>query len=477
MKISFHGAAQTVTGSKHLLTLDNGRKILLDCGLFQGLGYETHDLNESFGFSPSDIDVLILSHAHIDHSGLIPKLVKEGFTGKIFCTPATKELAEILLFDSAEIQTYEVEYINRRRAKNRLSPYEPLYTSEDVEATMQLFQTVDYNEWFIALAGVEAYFTNAGHLIGSAAVSLKIKEGGTETSLLFSGDIGRYRSVLLPPPAETPQADYIIMESTYGDKHHDVTFNTIETLQKWIKRVCVEKGGQIIIPAFSVGRTQEVLYSLNQLSLEKRLPEIPVFIDSPLSLKATQTIKKFSEQFNERLQKVLAIDDDPFEFPGLKYVESVEDSKKLVDYKEPCVIISASGTADAGRVKHHINGIIEDEKSAVLFAGYCGAKSLGGQLLSGSKEVEIFSDPCAVAAEIGQLQGLSAHGDCDDLCRFITNQDIEKVKGIFLVHGEHDVQETFSNRLELRGYKNIIAPTLHQEIVLSTTTSTEANAA
>jgi metallo-beta-lactamase family protein len=477
MKLSFHGAAKTVTGSKHLLSLDNGPKVLLDCGLFQGLGHDTHDFNENFGFEPSSINVLILSHAHIDHSGLIPKLVKEGFDGKIFCTPATKELAEILLYDSAEIQTYEVEHINRRRQKAGLSPYEPLYTSEDVEATMPLFQTVGYGEWFIAADGVEALFTNAGHLIGSAAVNLRIKEAGTETSLLFSGDVGRYRSVLLQPPSEAPQADYIILESTYGDKHHDITFNTIETLQKWIRKICVESGGQIIIPAFSVGRTQEVLYALNQLSLEKRLPEIPVFIDSPLSLKATQTIKKFTEQFNDRLQQVLTIDDDPFEFPGLRYIESVDDSKKLVDFKDPCIIISASGTADAGRVKHHINGAISDARNGVLFAGYCGPKSLGGQLLNGTTEVEIFSDPVVVAAEVGQLQGLSAHGDCDDLCRFIATQDTGLVKGIFLVHGEEEVQQAFCTRLENKGFKNVIVPAHHQEINLDATGSNKATAA
>lgn len=474
MNISFHGAARTVTGSKHLITLNNGKQILLDCGLFQGLGYETHDLNEHFGFDPAEVDVVILSHAHIDHSGLIPRLIKEGFNGTIFCTPATKELAEILLHDSAEIQTYEIEHINRRRLKNNQSFYEPLYTNDDVIESMKHFHTIEYNEWFMVMDEVEAMFTNAGHLMGSAAINIKIKEEGKLTALLFSGDVGRYRSVLYPPPAETPQADYIILESTYGDKHHDLHFNTIETLQRWIEKVCVRRAGQLIIPAFSVGRTQEILYTLNQLSLEKKLPDLPVFIDSPLSLKATQTIKKYKEGFNERLQQVLTIDDDPFEFPGLHYIESVEDSRKLVDFQEPCIIISASGTADAGRVKHHINNAIANEKNAILFAGYCGPKTIGGQLLSGGTEIEIFSDLLTVAAEIGQLPGLSAHGDSDDLCRFISGQDPQKVKGVFLVHGEYEGQQNFCTRLETKGFKNITVPSLHQQVKLSITGEAKA---
>ena len=466
MKLSFHGASRTVTGSKHLLTLDNGKKILLDCGLFQGLGQDTEQLNDTFGFNPAEIHVLLLSHAHIDHSGLIPKLVKEGFKGKIICTEATKDLSEILLYDSAEIQNYEIDAINRKRASRNLPPYEPLYTTEDVTNALDFFEIIKYDEWLKLSDEVEVLFTNAGHLIGSAAITLNINEEGLSTVVLYSADIGRYRSVLLQPPAETPQADYIILESTYGDKHHDITFNTIDTLYRWIKKTCIEKKGKLIIPAFSVGRTQEVLYALNQLSLEKRLPELLYFIDSPLSLKATTTIKKYKEQYNDRLQKVLQIDDDPFHFPGLKHVENVEDSKKLVEYSEPCVIISASGTADAGRVRHHINSCIGNANNAILLVGYCGDQSLGGQLLSGLEEVEIFGDPCAVKAEIGQIQGMSAHGDCDDLCRFISSQDSDGVKGIFLVHGEYSVQKAFVSKLELKGFKGIEIPTIHQEYEL-----------
>lgn len=467
MKLSFHGAARTVTGSKHILTLNDGRKILFDCGMFQGMGKETEELNKEFGFNPADISILLLSHAHIDHTGLIPKLVKEGFTGKILCTEATRDLTLILLQDSAEIQTYETELINKRREKNGQPPYQPLYTSEDVAGCLSQFETIDYNKWTAIFPDVEVYYTNTGHLIGSAAITLRIKEGRKKTNILFSGDVGRYRSVLLQSPAETPPADYIILESTYGDKRHDIGTSIVNELHKWIKRICVEGSGQLIIPAFSVGRTQEVLYALNQLSLEKRLPEILVFVDSPLSMKATDTIKQYKEQFNERLQQVLAVDDDPFDFPGLKYVESVEDSRKLVDYKEPCIIISASGTADAGRVRHHINGCVREKNCAVLFVGYCGAKSLGGQLLSGKKEVDIFYDePCRVAAEIGQMHGMSAHGDTDDLCQFVAGQQADKVKAVFLVHGEHSVQKAFAERLSVKGFQRVECPAQHQEYEL-----------
>lgn len=466
MKLAFHGAAQTVTGSKHLITLDNDTRILLDCGLFQGMGKQTDDLNEHFGFKPSSIHCVILSHAHIDHTGLLPKLVKEGFTGTIWCTPATKDLTEILLYDSAEIQQYEIEYINRRREKAGKTPYEPLYSNEDVATTIGLMQTIEYGEWFSPADDVEVMFSNTGHLVGSAAINLRITEGGQQTRICFTGDVGRYRSVLLQPPAPFPEADYIIMESTYGNSFHDVTAGHVDDLGRWIKTTCVQKGGKLVIAAFSVGRTQEILYALNQLSLEKRLPEIKVFVDSPLSLKATAAIKQYTSDFNDRLQQVLQIDDDPFHFDGLAYVESVEDSRKLVDLEEPCVIISASGTADAGRVRHHIGGCLADGRHTVLLAGYCGPNSLGGQLLSGAKEVEIFGEAEAVGVEVGKLTSLSAHGDTDDLCRFISCQEAEKVKKIFLVHGEHEVQQAFAERLQRKGFEAIEIPAPHAEYTL-----------
>lgn len=466
MKLSFHGAARTVTGTKHLLTLNNGKKILLDCGLFQGMGPRTDELNRSFGFDPTTIDALIVTHAHIDHTGLIPKLVKEGFVGKIYSTPPTKDLAEILMYDSAEIQTYELEYINRKRKAKDLPPYEPLYDAEHVKQAIELFEVKEYEQWFDVDEDVQVMFTQTGHLIGSAAITLSIKEDGKTKTITFSGDVGRYNSMLLKQPAEFPQSDYIILESTYGDKAHDMVFNTVDTLRDWVRKTCHQKGGKLIIPAFSVGRTQEVLYALNQLSIENRLPELFYFVDSPLSAKATTVVRSYKDEYNDKLQKVLEIDDDPFHFPGLKYVETAEESKQLVDYEEPCVIISASGTADAGRVRHHINSCIGNANNTILLVGYCERYSLGGQLLAGDQEVEIFGDPCSVVAEVGALKSMSAHGDNDDLAKYVSCQDAEKVKAIFLVHGEYSAQEELAARLKRKGFETVVIPNMNDEVEL-----------
>jgi metallo-beta-lactamase family protein len=466
MKLSFHGAARTVTGTKHLLTLDNGKKYLLDCGMFQGMGTETDTLNGELGFDPKEITCLFLSHAHIDHSGLIPKLVKEGFTGKIYATQATKQLSEILMYDSAEIQAYEAEYM-KKTASAAIMDTDPLYTVEHVIAAIALFETIEYDEWIKADEDVEVMYSNAGHLIGSAAINLRVTENGKTTAITFSGDVGRYRSALLPPPAEFPQADYVILESTYGDKMHDIAHNTIEDLEKWIKKICLKRGGKLIIPAFSVGRTQEILYWLNQLELEHRLPELFYFVDSPLGTKATEVIKSYKNDYNDRLQNILKIDEDPFLFKGLKYVDTVEESKQLVDSKEPCVIISASGTADAGRVKHHIFSCIDGAENGVLMSGYCQASSLGGKLLNGANHVQIFGDDCNVKADIGHIRSMSAHADSDDLCRFVGCQDAEKVKTVFLVHGEYLVQQELSARLHRKGFEKVEMPSMHQEFELN----------
>lgn len=462
MKIAFHGAARTVTGSKHLLTLNNGTKVLLDCGMFQGMGKETESLNADFGFEPQEVDILLLSHAHIDHCGLIPKLVKEGFCGKIFCTPPTKDLAAILLEDSADIQRDDAKFINKRRARQHLPPIEPLYTEEDVAKTLPLFNVVRYGEWTTIADGLEVCYTDAGHIIGSAAVHVRVTENGSITQLSFSGDVGRYRDVILRSPEVFPQADYIILESTYGSSLHEDVFNTPDQILGWVEKTCVEKKGKLIIPAFSVGRTQELLYFLNQLSLEKRLPHVPVYVDSPLSREATEVVKSHPETFNSRIQKVLKIDEDPFEFPGMKFIKTVDESKMLNERPEPCIIISASGMADAGRVKHHILNNISDSKNTILIVGYCEPNSLGGHLMAGRKSVRIFGDFYDVKAEVGVMHSMSAHGDYDDLCQFLACQHPRDVKKLFLVHGEYDVQQEFQRRLIKKGFADVEIPEQHQ---------------
>ena len=433
----------------------------MDCGLFQGLGSEADVLNTDFGFDAASINYLILSHAHIDHSGLIPKLVKEGFTGKIFATPPTKDLAGILLEDSANIQSN-----GNGNGKKEETGSDAFYSLEDVTATMPLFETIEYKTPTDIGDGITLMFTDAGHLMGSAAVHLTVFENGELKQISFSGDIGRYRDAILCAPDTFPQADYIIMESTYGNKLHDAVFSTTDTLMKIIKKTCVVKKGQLIIPAFSLGRTQELLYFLNQLSLEKRLPDIPVFVDSPLSFAATKIIKSYTQYFNERIQKIMQVDDDPFDFPGLQFTQCVDDSIKVKEHKDPCIIISASGMADAGRIRHHIAATVENPDNTILLVGYCSPASLGGKLMNGAKAVYIMGEDYPVHAEIEVLQSMSAHGDSDELCRFTSCQEAEKVKGIFLVHGEYEAQVALREKLLRKGFDNITIPVLHESFSL-----------
>ena len=466
MKIAFHGAARTVTGSKHLLTLSGGTKYLLDCGMFQGMGKDTDAMNRKWGFDPASVEHLILSHAHIDHSGLIPKFIKDGFSGKIYCTPATRELTAVLLQDSAGIQESDAKYENKQRKQQGLPYLQPLYTLEDALNAMTHFVTVEYNTWFTIDDQVGLMYTDAGHIIGSAAVHLKITENGTTRSLTFSGDVGRYGDAILKSPAVFPQADIILLESTYGNSLHDMDVTTPNMLLQWIEKACIQKKGKLIIPAFSVGRTQEILYALNQLELERRLPELDYFVDSPLSVEATEIVKNYPDLFNNTIQKILKVDQDPFGFKGLKFVKTVEESKMLNFRNGPIVIISASGMGDAGRVKHHISNNIESSRNTILFSGYCEPRSVGGKLLAGNKEIKLYGVVHEVNAEIAAIRSMSAHGDYEDLCQFLACQNVKKVQQLFLVHGEYDVQKAFRQRLLNKGFENVEIPELHAEIEL-----------
>lgn len=466
MKIAFHGAARTVTGSKHLLTLGNGKKILLDCGLFQGMGRETDVMNREWGFEPREITCLILSHAHIDHTGLIPKLVRDGFKGIIYCTPATKDLTIILMRDSAGIQQEDVKYANKRLRAQGLPIVEPLYTDKDVDRVITLFAEVEYDQWFQIDEHTKLLYTDAGHIIGSAAVHLRITENNRTRQLSFSGDVGRFNDMILRDPERFSQADYIILESTYGDKLHDAEVSTPDLLLSWVEKTCIQKKGKLIIPAFSVGRTQELVFALNQLEVEGRLPDVECFVDSPMSNEVTDVLKSYPQYFNETIQKLLLKDDDPFAFKKLSYVQSVEQSKALNFKNGPFVIISSSGMAESGRVKHHISNNIENSRNTILMSGYAEPRSLAGRLMSGAKEVSIFGVEHEVHAEVGSIRSMSAHGDYKDLCRFISGQDHALVKKLFLVHGEYHVQLQFKQRLENMGYADVEIPGRHAEFAI-----------
>ncbi len=464
MTITFHGAARVVTGSKHLLQLTNGTRILLDCGMFQGMGDHTEDLNEHFGFNPVTVDYLILSHAHIDHCGLIPRLVAEGFKGQIFCTPPTFDLVKILLTDSARIQEQDTAYSNKHRQKNNLPPLIALYTEEQAMDSFRLFKTVDYEQEYAISPAVKFKFTDAGHLVGSAAIHLSVLEDGKQTHITFSGDVGRYGDLLLKSPQQFPQADYILLESTYGDSLHKNLGSIEDRLLEVIQHTCINNNGKVIIPAFSVGRTQEILYALNSLELKGTLPDLHYYVDSPLSEKATHVLMDHPEVYNKAVSDVLKIDANPFGFKGLKFIQSTDESKALNDDPSPCVIISSSGMAEAGRVKHHIKNNIGNKNCTILMVGYCEPNSLGGRLLRGDREVYIFGEKFEVKAEVQSIKSMSAHGDYEDLLHFISAQNPKAVKKIFLVHGEYEVQRHFKEKILAAGFADVEIPYQHQKI-------------
>lgn len=467
MKLTFHGAAGMVTGSKHLITLRNGKKILLDCGLFQGHGAETDNMNRQWGFDPRSIDYLILSHAHIDHSGLIPKLVKDGFRGKIFSTPATFDLCRIMLLDSAHIHEDDIFFLNKKRQRQGKSPLEPIYTTQDVQPALDRFYLVDFNEHYAIDKEITLLFTLAGHILGSAVVNLVIDEYGRRQAITFTGDIGRYSSRILRDPQPFPQADYIICESTYGDLLHEDATLTESKLLQVVQHTCMEKKGKLIIPAFSIGRTQEIVNMLNNLQFEKKLPPIKVYVDSPLSTDATEIYRRYKNCFNDRMQEYMERDPTPFGFRNLIYITDVEDSKRLNSLTEPCIIISASGMMEAGRIKHHLANNISDAKNTILVVGWCAPGTLGRKILRGDKLVKIFGEEYVVKAEIIVMNEFSAHGDYVEMLRFLSCQQPERVRKMFLVHGDGDVLPRWKERLEQAGFPAVVIPSLHEAYELN----------
>jgi metallo-beta-lactamase family protein len=464
MKIKFCGAAREVTGSCHLITLDDGFTVLLDCGLYQGRNESMADFNEKWLFEPSKIDCLLLSHAHIDHTGRLPKLVKDGFNKTIYATHATRDLSGLMLLDSAKIQENDAEY-DKKHAKEQGKSIEtqPLYTVEDARQTIGLFACFNYDIWFKVRENIDVMFTDAGHILGSASISIKITEGGKTRRLNFSGDIGRPNRPILRDPQQMPPCDILLCESTYGDRLHGAAPEETARFQQIIEQTCVEKRGKLIIPAFSVGRTQEIVYILDKLVEAGKLPSIPVYVDSPLAVDATTVFVNHPECFDKEIHDYLLQDPNPFGFQNLTYIRDTETSKKLNASNEPCIIIASSGMANAGRVKHHIANNIENPKTTILIVGYASANTPAGQLRDGAKTLNLFGKDLQVRADVAIMDSFSAHGDYQEIFHVIENQK-ETCKNLFLVHGDYAVQQVFQKFLHSNGFANVDIPALGDEV-------------
>ena len=468
MKIQFLGAAKEVTGSKHLITTEKGVRILLDCGMYQGKGMETDSANRELGFEPKDIDYVILSHAHIDHSGLLPYIYRLGFRGDIISTPATRDLCAIMLQDTAFIQAQDIRWYNKKMDRLHKPKVQPLYDNNHVEQCMQHFVTVGYNRRFRVCDDVFLTFTNSGHMLGSAVCSLEIKEHGEWKRIAYTGDIGRLHSHILCPPQLFPQCDYLICESTYGDRLHDDALVSEEELLGIVESTCVYKKGKLIIPSFSVGRTQEIVYVLNQLYNDGRLPRIPVYVDSPLSVNATHIFRMYLSELNADVQDVLRFDDDPFGFNTLRYITDINESKRLNNSPDPCIIISASGMLEAGRVKHHVANHISDPSTTILMVGYCTPTSLGARIQNPDLQwISIFGYDRKIKAQVSKIEGFSGHGDYREMTDYLTRSlNPEAVRRVFVVHGEPNAQEAYKDHLSESGFRGIEIPAKGEEVRL-----------
>jgi metallo-beta-lactamase family protein len=465
MDIRFCGGAQTVTGSQHLISV-NGKTILLECGLFQGRRHETYERNLNFPFEPSKVDVMILSHAHNDHAGNIPNLVKKGFAGSIYATPATVDLCKIMLKDSAYLHEKDVEWVNKIRAKNKLPPIEPLYTIADAEAAMDFFAPVEYEQSFTAAPGVTVTFKEAGHILGSAVVLLEIEEKGKRTELGFTGDIGRPNMPVVRDPIILRELDALIIETTYGNRMHGSSDEVNEELAQTVRDVAAS-GGKIIIPSFAVGRTQQVVYILHKLFDQNRIPEIPIFVDSPMAVKATEVTRKYPQYLDREAHRLFLNDDeDPFGFRRLKYVTDVKDSKDLNGLSFPHIIISASGMAEGGRVLHHLKNGVGNPKNMVLFVGYAAKETLARKLMDGQKVVKIFDEEHTVRCKIKVMDAFSAHGDRRDLLNYVKMSSPQKLRNIFLVHGEPEQAIPFRDALQSMGYRGVHYPALNDVLTI-----------
>jgi metallo-beta-lactamase family protein len=457
MRLTFWGAAQTVTGSMHLLELESGHKLLMDCGLYQGRRAEARKINSELPFDASSIDVVLLSHAHIDHSGLLPMLWKAGFRGRIYATFATYDLCAIMLLDSAHIQEKDVRYVNKRHRKRNEPLVSPLYTEDDAEGVLDHFAGVAYRQTFSPVPGVKVEYRDAGHILGSASMVLEVSENGRTTRLGFTGDVGRPNRPILRDPQAMQDCDYLISESTYGGKVHEPPDTSKGRLLDVVKETS-GRGGRVIIPAFSVGRTQEIVHILDQLEHDDELPPIPVYVDSPMAVNATGVFQLHPECYDRELREYIMKDGDAFGFDRLRYVRAVEESKRLNTLHGPMVIISASGMCEAGRILHHLKNNIENPKNTVMIVGYCAEHTLGKRIVDRHHKVRIFGEEYALKAEVVVMNSYSAHADEPELVDFIGMMDRERLKRIFLVHGDLERQERLRDTLTKQGYDSVSIP-------------------
>lgn len=452
MEIKFYGAAGCVTGSCHILKVGN-KKILLDCGLFQGKD-EKEIGNEGFNFLPEEIDIVLLSHAHIDHSGRIPLLYKHGFKGNVYCTEGTYDLCKIMLADSGHIMEAEAEWKNRKRARQGLKELEPLYTSQIALDALKIFKAYPYDEIVNVCTGLKVRFRDAGHLLGSALMELFITENEKESKLVFTGDLGNKNISIIRDPEIIKETDYLIMETTYGDRlHTDIKVELKELVN--IIRDTFKRGGNVIIPSFAVGRTQEVLYALNKYVSNKELKDIKVFVDSPLATESTKIFEKYSDYYDEEARGLVTLGKNPLQFQGLFFTHSAEESKALNEIKSGSIIISASGMCEAGRIRHHLKHNLWREECSIVFVGYQAEGTLGRILLQGAKKVKLFGEEIEVKAKLYNLHGLSGHADRNGLMEWLESFD-RKPKGIFLVHGDTKAQISFKTLLDSKGYTSSI---------------------
>ncbi len=465
MKITFHGAAKTVTGSQHLLEV-NGKRILLDCGLFQGKRKEAFELNRTGFCAGKDLDCLILSHAHIDHSGNIPCLVKKGFSGDIICTSATRDLCAVMLMDAAHIQEQDVAFVNKFRKKNRQKEFEPLYTKEDVVAAMDQFVGISYNRKREILPGVHLTLVDAGHMMGSANVILDIhdQEKNRDLRLVFSGDIGRSGIPIINDPAVLSEgADILIMESTYGNRQHPPYPESEKELERIVNET-YKRGGTLLIPAFAVGRTQQLVYALHRLFLQRDIPNLPIYVDSPLATRVTDIFRLHPETYDSEIREFLLKDNhsNPFGFDTLRYTQTVEDSKELNFLREPAIIISASGMMEGGRILHHLRSRIGDKKNTILVTGWQAPNTLGRKIVEGQETVRIFGEEFPLKAKVETLTGFSGHADRDGLLAWAGAMR-KKPTRTFVVHGEEEAANVLAEGLRTElGFPLVEIPEPHQ---------------